>query len=93
MEKLSADEIERGLAKTPGWRRDGVAISKQFQFADFKAALSFVNKVGDIAEAAAHHPDITVNYNRVTLTLTTHDAGGLTARDLALAAEIETVAI
>jgi 4a-hydroxytetrahydrobiopterin dehydratase len=93
VEKLSPDEIERALAKTTGWRRDGAVITKQFTFADFKAALAFVNKVGEIAETAAHHPDITINYNRVTLTLSTHDAGGLTERDFALAAEIETVAI
>jgi 4a-hydroxytetrahydrobiopterin dehydratase len=90
---LSDDEVTEALAKAPGWRLVGGAITKQFRFADFKAALAFVNKVGHIAETADHHPDILVNYNRVTLTLSTHDAGGLTERDFALAGEIETVAI
>ena len=93
IEKLSNDEVERALAKVPGWRREGSAITKRFRFADFNAALAFVNKVGEIAETASHHPDITINYDQVTLTLSTHDAGGLTERDFALAAEIETVAI
>ena len=92
MKTLSSGEIAERLAKAPGWHLQGKEITKPFRFPSFKAALVFVNKVGDIAEAADHHPDITINYNRVTLVLTTHAAGGLTERDFALAAEIETVA-
>lgn len=92
MKTLSSGEIAERLAKVPGWHLQGKEITKQFHFLSFKASLAFVNKVGDIAEAADHHPDITINYNRVTLALTTHAAGGLTERDFALAAEIETVA-
>ena len=92
MKTLSSGEIADRLAKVPGWQLQGKEITKLFRFPSFKAALAFVNKVGDIAEAADHHPDVTINYNRVTLALTTHAAGGLTERDFALAAEIETVA-
>lgn len=92
MKRLSPEEIQARLPKLRGWALEGAAIRKRFRFAHFRAALAFVNKVGDIAEAADHHPDITINYNRVTLVLTTHAAGGLTERDFALAAEIETVA-
>jgi len=92
MKVLSPDEIRERLAKTPGWELEGNSIRKRFRFAGFKAAIAFVDKVAEIAEAANHHPDITINYDRVTLALSTHDAGGLTERDFALAAEIETVA-
>jgi 4a-hydroxytetrahydrobiopterin dehydratase len=92
MAKLSTQEIQAGLAKLPGWTLKGAAIGKTFRFTSFRAAIGFVDKVADIAEAADHHPDIDVRFDRVTLSLSTHSAGGLTERDLALAAEIETVA-
>ena len=80
------------MPKAPGWELDGNTIRKRFRCASFTAAIAFVDKVAAIAEAADHHPDITIHYDRVTLTLSTHAAGGLTERDFALAAEIETVA-
>jgi 4a-hydroxytetrahydrobiopterin dehydratase len=92
MKALSSEEVRERLAKTPGWELDGHSIRKRFRCADFTSAIAFVDKVAEIAEAADHHPDIAVNYDRVTLTLSTHAAGGLTERDFALAAEIETVA-
>jgi len=92
MKALSPDEVRGRLAKTPGWELAGNSIRKRFRCADFKSAIAFVDKVAEIAEAANHHPDITINFDRVTLALSTHDAGGLTERDFALAAEIETVA-
>jgi 4a-hydroxytetrahydrobiopterin dehydratase len=87
--RLTDAEIRSRLAAVPGWQLDGQEIQRTFQFGDFVAALAFVNRVGALAEAAGHHPDIDIRYSRVTLSLTTHDAGGLTARDFDLAAQIE----
>jgi 4a-hydroxytetrahydrobiopterin dehydratase len=86
--RLDETEITRRLAALAGWERRGDEICRSFAFSDFKAALAFVNRVGELAEAANHHPDIDIRYSRVTLVLTTHDAGGLTARDFELAASI-----
>ena len=88
MLRLEDREIERRLAALPGWQRHGAEIRRTFAFADFAAALAFVNRVGALAEAANHHPDIDIRYSKVTLVLSTHDAGGLTARDFALAEKI-----
>lgn len=92
MAKLSPHQVQAGLAKLPGWALKGGEIAKAFKFPSFRAAIGFVDKVADIADAADHHPDIDVRFDRVTLTLSTHSAGGLTELDLALASEIETVA-
>jgi 4a-hydroxytetrahydrobiopterin dehydratase len=92
MARLAAAEIQERLAKVPGWTLAGGAIERTFRFPSFAAAIAFVDKVAAIADAADHHPDILVRYDRVTLTSSTHDAGGLTERDFALAGEIETVA-
>jgi 4a-hydroxytetrahydrobiopterin dehydratase len=89
---LSVAEVERRLGALPGWSRVGDAIRREFRFADFRSAIAFVNRVADLAEAADHHPDIDVRYDSVLLTLTTHSAGGLTARDFELAAQIDRVA-
>ena len=86
---LSERQVQQGLTKLVGWElRDG-RIRKQYQFRTFLRAIAFVNSVAYLAEAAGHHPDITINYNRVTLRLITHSKGGLTERDFALAAEID----
>jgi 4a-hydroxytetrahydrobiopterin dehydratase len=92
MPKLSASTIRRRLADLKGWGRIGDTIQKQYRFPDFKAAIFFVNIVGGLAEKAGHHPDIIINYNRVTLSLSTHDAGGLTSKDFDLAKRVEAVA-
>ena len=84
--KLTDDEIQQHLPKLPGWNRQGEAISKTYTFKDFGHALDFVNQVGRTAEAIQHHPDIDIRYGKVTLTLTTHDSGGLTQSDINLAA-------
>ena len=73
----------------PGWTREGQAITRTYQFPSFRDAVFFVNAVAALAEAANHHPDIQLSWRRVTLTLTTHSAGGLTDRDLALAEAID----
>ena len=92
MAKLSASAVSRRLAALKGWRQVGDAIQKRYTFANFKEAMFFVNTVAGLAEKAGHHPDITVNYNRVTLGLSTHDAGGLTGKDFDLAKRIEAAA-
>jgi 4a-hydroxytetrahydrobiopterin dehydratase len=92
MPKLTAAETRAALAAAPAWTRRGAAIRRTFTFADFKAAMKFVNAVARAAEQADHHPDIAISWNRVTLALTTHDAGGLTARDFALAARADRLA-
>ena len=78
-----------GLARLPGWARAGRAIARTYRFEDFRGALAFVNRVGAVAERQQHHPDIDIRYNDVTLSVWTHDAGGLTERDFRLAAAID----
>ena len=81
--------LAAALARLPGWRRAGRAIDKVYRFADFRAALAFVNRVGALAERQQHHPDIAIHYAEVTLSLWSHDAGGVTARDVKLAEAID----
>ncbi len=89
---MSLDEaqVQEGLKKLQGWELTDGAIVKLYKFKDFQEALTFVNRVGALAEEADHHPDIDIRYNKVTLTLVTHSAGGLTEKDLALAGAIDT---
>lgn len=94
MQTLPRAAIATSLARLPAWRRvRGPAISRTFEFTDFPAALRFINAVGRAAEKAEHHPDIDIRWNKVTLTLTTHDAGGLTTRDFDLAARCDQLAV
>jgi 4a-hydroxytetrahydrobiopterin dehydratase len=87
--KLLEEEVEIELAKLDGWElRDG-RLRKQFTFRTFLRALVFVNSVAYLAESAGHHPDITINYNKVTLRIITHSEGALTDRDFRLAQDIE----
>lgn len=79
--KLSPREIDHRLAPLSGWTLDGNAIRKQYTFAGFPQAVAFVNRLVPDAEAADHHPDIAINYKRVTLVYSTHSEGGLTAKD------------
>jgi len=87
--RLSDSEIQAGLTNLDRWElRDG-RLRKRFTFRTFLRAMAFVNSVAYLAESAGHHPDITVNYNKVTLRIITHSAGGLTDRDFSLASEID----
>jgi len=86
MAKLSRTEAEQRLTSLTGWTLDGDAIRKQFTFKNFVEAIAFVNRLAPEAEAADHHPDILINYKRVTLTWSTHSEGGLTDKDFAGAA-------
>jgi 4a-hydroxytetrahydrobiopterin dehydratase len=92
MQKLSAPEIKSALPRVPGWERTGKCIRRTYTFKDFVAAMKFVNAVARAAERAAHHPDVGIRWNRVTLALTTHDTGGLTERDFALAEQCDRLA-
>ena len=92
MAVLTDAEIQQALAKLPGWGRNGIAIQRVFEFADFKAALVFVNKIADAAEQANHHPDIDIRYNKVTMALVSHDSGGVTGRDVRMAEKINQLA-
>jgi 4a-hydroxytetrahydrobiopterin dehydratase len=91
MALLSDEQVQQELRNLDGWSQQGKAIVRQFEFSDFKAAMEFVNRVADAAESANHHPDITINYNKVTLLLTSHDSGGVTDRDARMAAKINQV--
>jgi len=91
-QRLSHDEIEARLSGGE-WQREGDEIVRERRFADFAAAIAFVNAVADAAETANHHPDILVHgYNRVRLSLTNHSAGGITQADFDLAATIDALA-
>jgi len=92
MAALTAQEAQNRLASLPEWRIESGELVRTFAFKDFVAALGFVNRVGQAAEAAGHHPDIDIRYNKVRLGLVTHDAGGLTAKDFDLAAQADTLA-
>lgn len=89
MVKLTTEAVQAGLKKLPGWSLIGETISKQYTWPSFPEAVQFVNRVADLAEEADHHPDILINYRRVTLTLSTHSEGGLTRKDFDLAGKIE----
>jgi 4a-hydroxytetrahydrobiopterin dehydratase len=81
MSRLTDDQVRSEISQLEGWTRDGDAIRKQFTFKGFPEAVAFVNRLVPEAESADHHPDITINYKRVTLSYSTHDEGGLTAKD------------
>lgn len=89
MPVLSEHEITAHLLSVPDWLVESGELTRNYTFKDFKAALDFVNRAGELAEKAGHHPDIDIRYNRVRLALTTHDAGGLTRKDFDLAAHID----
>ena len=91
MALLDDAAVEKGLDALPGWERRGDEIVKTFTHKDFAAAMAFVNRVADAAEAANHHPDIDIRWNKVTLALSTHSQGGLTDSDLQLARRIESL--
>ena len=90
--RLSDIGIQRELGSLPGWARRGDVLTKTYRFGTFPSAIAFVSRVADVAEEMNHHPDIDIRYTRVTCTLSTHDAGGITERDIRLAGRIETVA-
>jgi 4a-hydroxytetrahydrobiopterin dehydratase len=90
--KLADADVRARLAQLPAWRLDGARIVRELKFADFSQAFAFMTRVALLAEKKNHHPDWENVWNRVTIRLSTHDAGGLTARDFELAAAIDAVA-
>ena len=89
MAKYSAAQTKAALRFLPRWTKKGGVIMRTFQFRDFSTAIEFVKALADLAEKAAHHPDIDIRYNKVTLSLTSHDEGGLTEKDFELATTID----
>lgn len=89
---LSDIEIQRTLGTLPGWSRKGETITKSYHFATFPAGIAFLARVADVAEAQQHHPDVDIRYTKITFALSTHDSGGITAKDFVLATAIETLA-
>lgn len=92
MAVLSEAEIQSSLQKLSGWKYRDKAIRRVYEFPDFSQAMKFVNKVAEAAEQANHHPDIDIRYNKVTMSLTSHDSGGVTNRDLKMAGRIAEIA-
>ena len=92
MELLSDSEIDSRLAELDGWEREGETIVKTFELADFVGSIQFVYKLVRPAEEMGHHPDLTVSWNKVGVSITTHAAGGLTANDFELAKRIDALA-
>jgi 4a-hydroxytetrahydrobiopterin dehydratase len=89
---LSDADVDQALAGLPGWERSGDEIVKTYELPSFPAAIAFVTRVGFLAEKANHHPDLDVRWRKVKVALSTHDQGGITEKDAALADEIESVA-
>lgn len=87
--KLSTQQIDAALDSLSGWKSGADAIQKQYEFADFIDAMTFVNRVAELAEEVGHHPDLEIRYNKVLVALTTHDEGGVTDKDVQVAREIE----
>ncbi|OGG53529.1 MAG: 4a-hydroxytetrahydrobiopterin dehydratase [Candidatus Handelsmanbacteria bacterium RIFCSPLOWO2_12_FULL_64_10] len=88
MALLTEDQVAAALRELDGWERSGDEIQRTVRFPDFLAGIQFINRVAQLAEAADHHPDIDVRYRNVRFALTTHDEGGLTGKDVALARQI-----
>jgi 4a-hydroxytetrahydrobiopterin dehydratase len=89
---LTDPEVQSALSSLQGWTKAGIAIERNYEFKDFVEAMKFVNQIADAAEAAGHHPDIRIVYNKVTLQLTSHDSGGVTQRDVKMATRINQLA-
>ena len=92
MATLSDEEIQAGLVELPGWERDGDQIAKAYKRESFAGAIAFVVRLSYAAEAANHHPDLDIRYDKVRVALSTHSEGGITAKDLQLARAIEDLA-
>ncbi|MFU8841957.1 MAG: 4a-hydroxytetrahydrobiopterin dehydratase [Nitriliruptoraceae bacterium] len=91
MSLLEHDTVRFALTELDGWELEGDTIRRELRFGTFREAIAFINRVADLADAANHHPELTNVYATVTIVLTTHDAGGVTAKDLDLAREIDRV--
>jgi 4a-hydroxytetrahydrobiopterin dehydratase len=90
---LSDIEIHRELGSLPGWSRRGNSLVKVFAFPDFMAGIAWVRQVAESAESQDHHPDLDIRYTKITVTLSTHSAGGITVKDFALARAIDALPV
>lgn len=88
-EIIPKDQLSVALKHSPEWDVEGQGITRQWEFEDFNDAMEFVNIVAEVAEAACHHPDINIRYNKVKLVLTTHEIGGVTEADVEMAGRID----
>lgn len=91
IQALSEKEVRTELEKLPKWRLDGKEIVRQFEFKAFMDSIAFVGRIAEEAEKADHHPDMLIQYNKVTLRLSTHDCNGLSTRDFALARKADSL--
>jgi 4a-hydroxytetrahydrobiopterin dehydratase len=91
MSVLTPELVQESLRSLPRWKLEGKEIVRRYEFPDFAAAMVFVNQVAEQAEKAGHHPDIDIRYNKVRLALVSHDKGGLTKRDMAMAVTIDSL--
>ncbi len=89
---LTQTEIDQKIQTIPQWQQEDQTITRTFKFKNFVEAIAFVDQLVEPAEAAGHHPDLAISYNQVTVSLTSHDAGGLTEKDFALAQTISNIA-
>jgi len=92
MAKLTDEQVQDGLTSLPGWERQGDEIVKEYKFGGFGDAVAFVTRIAFRADKADHHPDLDIRYNKVRVALSTHSEGGLTGKDLDLAAQVEAAA-
>jgi 4a-hydroxytetrahydrobiopterin dehydratase len=92
VDTLNQEQIAAALWDLDGWAAEGEALTRTFRFADFVHAIGFVEHLAEVAEEQEHHPDIDIRYNKVTLRLSSHDAGGVTMRDVNLAEAIQHLA-
>jgi 4a-hydroxytetrahydrobiopterin dehydratase len=89
MAALSDEEIREALAARPGWSREGASIVREYELDTFPSVIAFVDRIAELAEAADHHPDLDIRYRRLRVVLSTHSEGGITAKDVELAARID----
>ena len=90
--RMTDDEVKDRLSKMGGWEREGDALTREFEFANFVGSVEFVSRITPIAEEMNHHPDLAISWNKVNVSLSTHSEGGITENDFKLAAKIDSVA-
>lgn len=90
--RMSDEEVTKELAALGGWERDGDALVREFEFANFVGSVDFVNRITPVAEEMNHHPDLAISWNKVKVSLSTHSEGGITENDFELATKIDSLA-
>ena len=90
--RMSEEEVTKQLSNLGGWERDGGALVREFEFANFVGSVDFVNRITPVAEELNHHPDLAISWNKVKVSLSTHSEGGITENDFELATKIDSLA-